>query len=273
MDIAPPRRYTSPNPWTPPSQQKFRSSTSANIRNDDIPSSPTQPLAPTQLRRISEASELAGASQEDLNENRPNSASRFSKRFSWVPGWSFAGEKRQSKIPGPSPEDENENGPESPTDSVTGRRESVAQRFSRRFSSIGESWVFNPEPSHETNFPPSVEFPEEDGKKVCLSVFGTIDSLDGTVMKLQIPMGMCQADLANQKEYIPVLEYIGPKLKNGDMLVRPFMARFSRDPNMAMVMRGSMQDYVFKCHIVGIFPMKVFGSELPVPYAMDVQLY
>ncbi|EME85048.1 uncharacterized protein MYCFIDRAFT_173918 [Pseudocercospora fijiensis CIRAD86] len=273
MDIAPPRRYTSPSPWTPPSQQKVRSSTSGNIRNDDIPSSPTQLLAPTQLKRISEASELTDTSQEALNNPRPHSASRLSKRFSWVPGWSFAGEKRQSNPPTPSSPDDNadNNDPESPTDSVitSSRRESVAQRLTRRFSSIGESWLFHPEPSHETNFPPSVTFPSSPGKPLCLSVFGTIDSLDGTVIKLQIPIGICQADLAGQKEYRPVLEYMGPRLKNGDLLVRPFMARFSRDPNVAMVVRGAMQEYVFKCHIVGVFPMRVFGEVLPVPYAMD----
>lgn len=257
-----PRRFTSPNPWTPPSQKSSRTSTLANVR-DEAPSSPTKPL-----RTISE--EGTNQSQDENSTADP----RRSKRFSWVPGWSFAGERRQSKSSPATPEDEN--APSSPTDSVTStsnRRESAVTRFGRRFSSIGDSWVFQHEPSHETNFPPSVEFPEEDGRKVCLSVFGTIDSLDGTVMRLQVPMGLCQADLADQKEYKPVLEYMGPKLKNGDMLVRPFMARFSRDPNMAMVVRGAMQDYVFKCHIVGIFPMKVFGDELPVPYAMDAYLY
>ncbi|KXS97828.1 hypothetical protein AC578_10550 [Pseudocercospora eumusae] len=279
MDIAPPRRYTSPNPWTPPSQQKPRSSStttttttaSANIRNDEIPSSPTQLLAPTQLKRISEASELAHEEGDP-----PTSPSRPSKRFSWVSGWSFAGEKshRHSKIPSSSNDNDNEN--EAPPDE---RRTSVAQRMTRRFSSIGESWLFNPEPSHEKNFPPSLEFPTDEGRKLCLSVFGTLDFGTGTgtgtssMMKLQIPKGrVCHAD-EQVKEYKAVLEFLGPKLKNGDVLVRPFMARYSRDPKMAMVVRGTMQDYVFKCFVVGVFPMKVFGEEMPVPYAMDVQLY
>lgn len=219
---------------------------------------------------------------EDIHEGQPLESTKRKtgggRKMSWAPGWAFAGGRASTADWAPKNlrngvEEEGEYQEELPP--RTGRRESRLSVVGRRISSISESWVFQNEASHETNFPKTVEFPDQDGKKVNLRVFGTVDSLSpySSEIRLQVPKGAIKVDLAEQKQYVAMLDYIKPKLKEGDMLVRPFLARYARDKDMAMVMRGAMQDYVYKCQIIGMFPMGVFGDEKMETYQLEVQLY
>jgi hypothetical protein len=71
-----------------------------------------------------------------------------------------------------------------------------------------------------------------------------------------------------------MLAYVRPTLRDGDMLVRPFVERYARDPHVAMVVRGAVQDCVYKCMVVGVFPLKAFGDwKVLENYELDVMMY
>lgn len=106
-----------------------------------------------------------------------------------------------------------------------------------------------------------------------LDVYGSIDSLTPNGMRLQIPRGAAHASFTKHQQYHAILEYMRPKLQNGDMLVRPFVDRYTSDRTMAMVVRGAIQDCVFKCMIVGIFPLKMFGEDVKLEsYELEVMM-
>jgi hypothetical protein len=136
-------------------------------------------------------------------------------------------------------------------------------RIRSSITTLSEVVLRDTEPTHESNFPANPVFSTYPGYSMLLNVYGTIDTLTVHGMRLQTPRGgitPASFDGSNNKgQYMAILEYIRPLLRNGDLLVRPFIERYARaDRYTAMVVRGAIQDTVFKCMVVGVFPMKMF---------------
>ena len=224
---------------------------------DDAPSPLEEPQSP---------------SQQQQKQNR------WSKRLSWIPGWSFAGSGPLTP-PASPPADGDSRSRNGSNESYTATNTRMS-RLRSSISQIGEVVLRDTEPSHESNFPENPTFPEFNGHGMTLHVYGTVDSLTTSDMRLQTPRGFAYADFASSSDpeqprpYTAVMEYMKPLLRNGDLLVRPFIERYARDRHAAMVIRGAIQDCVFKCMIIGVFPMKMFDEDVKFEsYELDVQLY
>ncbi|KAF2212083.1 hypothetical protein CERZMDRAFT_90837 [Cercospora zeae-maydis SCOH1-5] len=216
-------------------------------------------------------------SPEDAKAKRRSSSSQWAKRLSWIPGWTFAGSQPISppqQAPNPL---ERTNSEESYLSNNT-----RMSRLRSSISTLSEVVLRDTEPSHEANFPENPRFPESDGQAMLLHVYGTIDNLNPQNMRLQIPRGFAYADFSGPppRQYQALLEYVRPQLRDGDMLVRPFIERYARDRSCAMVIRGAIQDCVFKCMIIGLFPMKMFVNMADgktdvkfESYELEVQMY
>ncbi|EME38032.1 hypothetical protein DOTSEDRAFT_75953 [Dothistroma septosporum NZE10] len=207
-----------------------------------------------------------GQLKADAIRRKTNRESRLSRVFSWSTNWNFAGESTRR------------------TTTFTGDQATLGddRRFSklnRRLSSISSyasnvaDFLATTEPSHETNFPKGLTFPTSGGFELCVSVYGTVDALEATTMRLMMPMGCKTADFTGSKDYIMALEHIC-KLKNGDMLCRPTPEIERQYPGAAVILRGTVQDMVFKCYVVGTFPMALItGDTLPGTFEMEAVIF
>ncbi|CAK1366326.1 unnamed protein product [Cercospora beticola] len=211
------------------------------------------------------------------NTNRRSSSNQWAKRLSWIPGWTFAGSP-----PITPPQQEPNPLERTPSQDSYLANNTRMSRLRSSMSTLSEVVLRDTEPSHESNFPENPQFPESSGQPMLLHVYGTIDNLSLQSMRLQIPRGFVYADFSGPppRQYQALLEYIRPQLRDGDMLVRPFIERYARDRYCAMVVRGAMQDCVFKCLIIGVFPMKMFlnledgKKEVKFEsYELEVQMY
>lgn len=247
------------------------------------------------------------------------SSRRDSKRLSWIPNWTFAGSAPVTPPTSPNP-DRPDNSRTSSMDSYQ-QSATRMSRFRNSISTLSEVVLRDTEPTHESNFPANPSFPDDfAGQKLILHVYGTLDAIHQTPneenMRLQTPRGFKHADLsssptspsspsfsssppssssAGHQANSALLLYILPLLHDGDLLVQPFVERHTstagggggaprhsgKDSNMATVIRGAIQDCVFKCFVVGVFPLKVFFSEEKErvereqweTYELDVELY
>lgn len=254
--------------------------------------------------------------QEQQQQQVPQRSSRRdSRRLSWIPNWTFAGSAPVTPPTSPNPERPNN----TRTSSMDSYQQSATRmsRFRNSISTLSEVVLRDTEPTHESNFPANPSFPEDfAGQRLLLHVYGTLDAIHQTPneenMRLQTPRGFKYADLsssptspsspppsssssARRQANSALLLYILPLLRDGDLLVQPFMERHTstagggggvprhsgKDSSMATVIRGAIQDCVFKCFVVGVFPLKVFFNEEKErvereqreTYELDVELY
>ncbi|KAK4616253.1 hypothetical protein CLAFUW4_10560 [Fulvia fulva] len=197
---------------------------------------------------------------EDI-KRKSQRQSRISRAYSWSTNWNFAGESIAStRLTGdPAPATEGRRL------SKLGRRLSFISTYANNIADFIAT-----EPSHETNFPKGLEFPNEGGSNLCVSIYGTVDALEATTMRLLMPRGSKQADFTGAKDYVDALQHIC-KLKNGDMFCRPTPEIEKQYPGAAVILRGTVQDFVNKCFVVGTFPMGLlFEEKLPEKYEMEV---
>ncbi|KAI5356583.1 hypothetical protein Slin14017_G129570 [Septoria linicola] len=207
----------------------------------------------------------------DEVKNKRRSSQGWARRLSWIPGWSFAGSPPVTP-PSSCPDEFGLERTGSQQDYLNSNNRMSKIRSS--ITTLSETVLRDTEPTHESNFPANPDFPAFDGQPMLLHVYGAIDSLTSDDMRLQTPRGFVHAHFQGKTQYQAVLEYIRPLLCDGDLLVRPFIERYARDRHTAMVVRGAIQDCVFKCMIIGVFPMKMFEDGIKFEsYELETQMY
>jgi hypothetical protein len=281
---APTRRHSAPRDHVTPVRPSGKGRASSTITGF-----PLQQQTSRDTVLLTPVPEDGAPSPEELDPPSPKTQ-RWSRRFSWIPGWTFAGSPPltpPSSVPSSPRLDGRRNTASSQYADSNGR----LSRLRSSISTMSEVMLRDTAPSHETNFPDNIEFPPFEGRRMTLSVYGTLDHVDSSTSssgsssssdddaagpRLQLPRGFAHADVAvpEAPAYAPMLAYVRPTLRDGDMLVRPFVERYARDPHVAMVVRGAVQDCVYKCMVVGVFPLKAFGDwKVLENYELDVMMY
>lgn len=217
--------------------------------------------------------ELSRVDTAASTESQRKRRSSWTRKLSWVPGWTFAGSPSEEAI-----DDTVYHSVDNPA--LVERRQSrlgsISGNVSRRLSSlsqgIAEFQAAVNEPSHEKNFPAPIHFPEGAGRPTTIPVYGTVDGLSQASMRVLSPCGAKRVDFTDKENASDELlvQHFCSKLKDGDMLCED--PKLGQGSKLAIVLRGDMQDFAFKCTVVGLFPMRLLGSEkdLPEPYMMDV---